>query len=362
MKKFYSIFAIAALMLAGCAEPDPVDPVTPDEEAQNKPAVYFTYGGVADMTRTAISPDKNANGATQFVWSEGDKVGVYCPYIGAANKQVTVSANPQTTPYYNAVLRTNLQYKDEADHTFYLYYPYSTASSSDPNTLHIQGQIPTLQDGDLRKSDFMWDIVTSNANQQVTDGVEGTMVHPHAYLRFFVIDASTKDANGGSITGKIAGKKVQAITIEGDGSAAVAGTFMADLASFKRNVASPAASNKVSFTSKSNSVTLGYPATPEGTSDAFWHVMNKEEYDNRASYSIDTHPVLVINPEGISGKSFKVYVTIEGMPTFTASVSGKTVQNGTFYNITLGALKQSDGNLSLEVVGWEKKFGEVVFE
>lgn len=366
MKKFYSIFAIAALMLAACTEPEPVVPVepnpTPDEEAQEKPAVYFTYGGVADMTRTAISPEKNANGASQFVWCEGDKVGVYCPYIGAANKTVTVAANTETTPYYNTVLKTNLQYKDETDHTFYLYYPYSAASSSDPNTLHVQGNIPTLQDGDLRKSDFMWDIVTSNATQQTTSGVEGTMVHPHTYLRFYVVDAGTKDTNGNSITGTIAGKKVQAITIEGDGSAAVAGRFMADLASFKRNVASPASANKVSFTSKSSSVTLNYPATPEGTTDKFWQVMGKADYDARDSYSIDSHPVLVINPEGISNKSFKVYVTIEDMPTFTASVSGKELANGIFYNITLGALKQSDGNFTLEVVGWEKISGEVVFE
>ena len=42
MKKFYTIFAIAALMLAACAEPEPEQPVvptpTPDEEAEQKPA------------------------------------------------------------------------------------------------------------------------------------------------------------------------------------------------------------------------------------------------------------------------------------------------------------------------------------
>lgn len=351
MKRFYTLFAMAALMLAACAEPEPEQPVvptpTPDEEAeQQKPAVYFTYGGEADETRTAIGSQKDPDTeepTTRFVWVAGDKVGVSCKELSAFNRSVTVPANPGTGEYFNATFNTYLQFKDETTpHTFYLYYPYN-ANSSATSTV-VEGSIPSLQDGNMSKSDFMWDIVTTTATEPKK---KGTMIHPHAYLRFYVVDVNTTTNAEGGITGKT----INAISIIGDG--ALTGTFRFDLSTFNRE---KPYENKVMFTStQSNAATLNYPAGA-----AYNTVITQEQWGAK---TVETnHPVMVVNPDGISGKNFTIDVAIEGLPTFEAKLSGKTIQSGKFYNIGLGALKQTDGKLKLSVIGWTEVQGEVVFE
>lgn len=348
MKRFYTLFAVAALMLAACAEPEPEQPVvptpTPDEEAeQQKPAVYFTYGGEADETRTAIGSQNN--GTTRFVWVAGDKVGVSCKELNAYNRTVTVPANPNPDKeYFDATFNTYLQFKDETTpHTFYLYYPYS-ANSSASSTV-VEGTIPSLQDGDMSKSDFMWDIVTTTA---ANPKVSSKMIHPHAYLRFYVVDVNTKNDKDAATS--IEGEKISAISIVGDG--ALTGTFKVDLSTFSKDA--PYAKT-VNFTNvQSNAATLNYPAGAAYNTvidQAGWTAKTVEK----------NHPVMVVNPDGISGKNFTIDVAIEGMPTFEAKLSGKTIKSGKFYNIGLGALKQTDGTLKLTVIGWTEVQGEVTF-
>lgn len=347
MKRFYTLFAVAALMLAACAEPEPAQPVvltpTPDEEAVEKPAVYFTYGGEADETRTAIG-SQNANGTTRFVWTAGDKVGVSCKELSAYNRAVTIPANPNPAEeYFNTTFNTYLQFKDETTpHTFYLYYPYNPNSSS--TSTNVEGTIPAIQDGDMSKSDFMWDIVTTTAAEPRKGG---KMVHPHAYLRFYVVDANTTtDVEGG-----IEGKTINAISIIGNG--ALTGTFKVDLSGFDRN--DPYAKKALfSNTQSSNAATLQYP---EGA--AYNTVISKDAWSAK---TVETnHPVMVVNPDGISGKTFTIDVMLEGLPAFEATISGKTIENGKFYNIGLGALKQTDGSLKLTVIAWNEVKGEVTF-
>lgn len=348
MKKFYTIFAIAALMLAACAEPEPEQPVvpipTPDEEAEQTPAVYFTYGGAADETRTAMGTPKE-DGTSRFVWVEGDKIGVSCRELEKYNHMVTVPANTNGGEYYNTSFNTHLLFKDATtEHTFYLYYPYNTNSSA--TSTIVEGSIPSNQNGDLSKSDFMWDIVTTTA---ANPRVSGQMIHPHAYLRFYIVDASTKDNNGAATT--IAGKKVNAISIVGEG--ALTGTFKADLGSFDRT---KQYNNVLQFTStQSNAATLTYPADA-----AYNTVLNKTAWESRKVEK--NHPVMVVNPAGINGKNFKIDVAIEGLPVFEVALSGKTIESGKFYNISLGGLKQTDGSLKLTVIGWTEIQGSVEFE
>ena len=348
MKRFYTLFAVAALMLAACAEPEPEQPVvptpTPDEEAeQQKPAVYFTYGGEADETRTAIGSQDN--GTTRFVWVAGDKVGVSCKELNAYNRSVTVPANPNPDKeYFDATFNTYLQFKDgTTPHTFYLYYPYS-ANSSACSTV-VEGTIPSLQDGDMSKSDFMWDIVTTTAANPKEGG---KMIHPHAYLRFYVVDVNTKNDKGAATS--IEGEKISAISIVGDG--ALTGTFKVDLSTFNRK--DPYAKT-VNFTNvQSNAATLSYTKEFD-----YNKVISKEAWGNKVVKA--DHPVMVVNPDGISGKNFTIDVAIEGMPTFEAKLSGKKIESGKFYNIGLGALKQTDGTLKLTVIGWTEVQGEVTF-
>jgi hypothetical protein len=348
MKKFYTIFAIAALMLAACAEPEPEQPVvptpTPDEEAEQTPAVYFTYGGAADETRTAMGTPKE-DGTSRFVWVEGDKVGVSCKELEKYNHMVTVPANTNGGEYYNTSFNTHLLFKDATTkHTFYLYYPYNTNSSA--TSTIVEGSIPSNQNGDLSKSDFMWDIVTTTA---ANPRVSGQMIHPHAYLRFYIVDASTKNNNGAATT--IAGMKVNAISIVGEG--ALTGTFKADLGSFDRK--NPY-NNVLQFTStQSNAATLTYPADA-----AYNTVLNKTAWESRKVEK--NHPVMVVNPAGINGKNFKIDVAIEGLPVFEVALSGKKIESGKFYNISLGGLKQTDGSLKLTVIGWTEIQGSVEFE
>lgn len=346
MKRFYTLFAVAALMLAACAEPEPEQPVvptpTPDEEAeQQKPAVYFTYGGEADETRTAIGSQNN--GTTRFVWVAGDKVGVSCKELNAYNRTVTVPANPNPAEeYFNATFNTYLQFKDETTpHTFYLYYPYS-ANSSASSTV-VEGTIPSLQDGDMSKSDFMWDIVTTTADKPKAGG---KMIHPHAYLRFYVVDANTTTTAEDGIEGKV----INAISIIGDG--ALTGTFKVDLSTFSKDA--PYAKT-VNFTNvQSNAATLSYTKEFD-----YNKVISKEAWGNKVVKA--DHPVMVVNPDGISGKNFTINVAIKGLPTFEAKLSGKKIESGKFYNIGLGALKQTDGTLKLTVIGWTEVQGEVTF-
>lgn len=348
MKKIYTIFAIAALMLAACAEPEPVQPVvptpTPDEEAEQTPAVYFTYGGAADETRTAMGTPKD-DGTSRFVWVEGDKIGVSCKELDKYNHMVTVPANTNGGEYYNTSFNTHLLFKDATTpHTFYLYYPYNTNSSA--SSTIVEGSIPSNQNGDLSKSDFMWDIVTTTA---ATPKVSGQMIHPHAYLRFYIVDAGTKDNNGAAIS--IEGKTVNAISIVGEG--ALTGTFKADLGSFDRT---KPYNNVLQFTStQSNAATLTYPVGA-----AYNTVLGKTAWEGRKV--VKEHPVMVVNPAGINGKNFKIDVAIEGLPVFEVALSGKTIESGKFYNISLGALKQTDGSLKLTVIGWTEIQGSVEFE
>lgn len=348
MKKFYTIFAIAALMLVACAEPEPVQPVvptpTPDEEAEQTPAVYFTYGGAADETRTAMGTPKD-DGTSRFVWVEGDKIGVSCKELDKYNHMVTVPANTNGGEYYNTSFNTHLLFKDATtEHTFYLYYPYNTNSSA--SSTIVEGSIPSNQTGDLSKSDFMWDIVTTTAENPK---VSGKMIHPHAYLRFYIVDASTKNNEGAATS--IKGLKVNAISIIGDG--ALTGTFKADLSSFDRK--NPY-NNVLQFTStQSNAATLTYP---EGA--AYNTVLDKTAWEGKKV--VKEHPVMVVNPAGINGKNFKIDVAIEGLPVFEVALSGKTIESGKFYNISLGGLKQTDGSLKLTVIGWTEVQGNVVFD
>ncbi len=346
MKRFYTLFAVAVLMLAACAEPEPEQPVvptpTPDEEAEQQPAVYFTYGGEADETRTAIGSQNN--NTTRFVWVAGDKVGVSCPELSVYNRTVTVPANPNPAEeYFNATFNTYLQFKDESTtHTFYLYYPYNANSSA--TDTNVEGTIPSVQDGDLSKSDFMWDVVSTTA---ANPRVSGKMTHPHAYLRFYVVDANTvTDAEGG-----IEGKAIKSISIIGDG--ALTGTFKANLKSFDLN---NRYNNELLFTNaQSNAATLNIAA------DAPYNkVISKDAWTTKTVEK--NHPVMVVNPAGINGKNFTIDVVIEGLPTFEAELSGKKIESGKFYNIGLGALKQTDGKLKLQVIGWTEVQGEVTFE
>ena len=345
MKRFYTLFAVAALMLAACAEPEPEQPVvptpTPDEEAEQQPAVYFTYGGEADETRTAIGSQDN--GTTRFVWVAGDKVGVYCPTLGEYNRSAVVPDYTGTGEYFNAKISTKILFQDDAEHTFYLYYPHNVNSLTN-NTI-VVGTIPSVQDGDLSKSDFMWDIVTASRKKP---SPEGTMIHPHAYLRFYVVDVNTKDDEGAATN--IVGEKINAISIIGDG--VLTGTFKVDLSTFsKKDLYAKKIEN---FTSKSNVATLNYPAGAAYNTvidQAGWTAKTVEK----------NHPVMVVNPDGISGKNFTIDVAIEGLPTFEVKLSNKTIESGKFYNIGLGALKRTDGTLKLQVIGWTEVQGEVEF-
>lgn len=347
MKRFYTLFAVAALMFAACAEPEPEQPTvptpTPDKEEaeQQKPAVYFTYGGEADETRTAIGSQNN--GTTRFVWTAGDKVGVSCPELSAFNRTVTVPANPNPAEeYFNTTFNTFLQFKDETTtHNFYLYYPHSANSSS--TDLTIEGTIPSVQDGDISKSDFMWDIVSTTA---ANPRKSGQMIHPHAYLRFYIVDANTDT----SAENGIHGRKVNAITILGKG--ALTGTFKANMKDFNRN--NPYAAKLLFTSAQSNAATLNIAA------DAPYNkVISKDEWNNKTVEK--NHPVMVVNPEGLNNVGFTIDVAIEGLPTFQAELSGKKIESGKFYNIGLGALRQTDGSLKLQVIGWTEVTGEVTF-
>lgn len=342
MKRFYTLFAVAALMLAACAEPEPEQPVvptpTPDEEAeQQKPAVYFTYGGEADETRTAIGSQNN--GTTRFVWVAGDKVGVYCPTLGEYNRSAVVPDYTGTGEYFDAKISTKILFKDDAEHTFYLYYPHNVKSLT--NSTIVEGTIPSVQDGDLSKSDFMWDIVTASKNNP---SPKGQMIHPHAYLRFYVVDVYT---TGGIIKDKV----INAISIIGDGI--LTGTFKVDLTSFSKDE-DPYDTKIENFTSKSNVATLNYPAGA-----AYNKVIDQAGWTAKTVEK--NHPVMVVNPDGISGKNFTIDVAIEGLPTFEAKLNNKTIESGKFYNIGLGALQQTDGTLKLQVIGWTEVQGEVEF-
>lgn len=347
MKRFYTLFAVAALMLAACAEPEPEQPVvptpTPDEEAEQQPAVYFTYGGEADETRTAIGSQNN--GTTRFVWVAGDKVGVYCPTLGEYNRSAVVPDYTGTGEYFNAKISTKILFQDDAEHTFYLYYPHNVNSWTN-NTI-VEGTIPSVQDGDLSKSDFMWDIVTASRKKP---SPEGKMIHPHAYLRFYVVDVNTKDDKGA--TTSIVGEKINAISIVGDG--ALTGTFRVDLTSFSKD--EDPYDTKLNFTNvQSNAATLNYPAGAAYNTvidQAGWTAKTVEK----------NHPVMVVNPDGISGKNFTIDVAIEGLPIFEAKLNGKNIKSGKFYNIGLGALQQTDGKLKLQVIGWTEVQGEVIFD
>ena len=344
MKRFYTLFAVAALMLAACAEPEPEQPVvptpTPDEEAEQQPAVYFTYGGEADETRTAIGSQDN--GTTRFVWVAGDKVGVYCPTLGEYNRSAVVPDYTGTGEYFNAKISTKILFQDDAEHTFYLYYPHNVNSLTN-NTI-VVGTIPSVQDGDLSKSDFMWDIVKASKKKP---SPEGEMIHPHAYLRFYVVDVNTTTtADGGSIKDK----EINAISIIGDG--VLTGTFKVDLTSFSKDDNSY--DTKLNFTSKSNVATLNYPAGAAYNTvidQAGWTAKTVEK----------NHPVMVVNPDGISGKNFTIDVAIKGLPTFEVKLNNKTIESGKFYNIGLGALQQTDGTLKLQVIGWTEVQGVVEF-
>lgn len=347
MKRFYTLFAVAALMLAACAEPEPEQPVvptpTPDEEAeQQKPAVYFTYGGEADETRTAIGSQNN--GTTRFVWVAGDKVGVYCPTLGEYNRSAVVPDYTGTGEYFDAKISTKILFKDDAEHTFYLYYPHNVKSLTN-NTI-VEGTIPSVQDGDLSKSDFMWDIVTASKNNP---SPQGTMIHPHAYLRFYVVDVNTTTtADGGIIKDKV----INSISIIGDG--VLTGTFKVDLSTFSKTETELYAKKIENFTSKSNVATLNYPAGA-----AYNKVIDQAGWTAKTVEK--NHPVMVVNPDGISDKNFTIDVAIEGLPTFEAKLSGKKIESGKFYNIGLGALQQTDGTLKLQVIGWTEVQGEVEF-
>lgn len=312
MKKVL-LMAILAAAFVGCEENN-----TP-ESSFIPTGVYFSYG--TDDTRTGVADDTKT-----FVWTGGDQLGISCAEAEITNKKLTVPTAYDGEPKMR--VQTGIEFNGKyANHTFNLYYPYNSGSS---NPSFVQHTLPATQNGNVGANDFMWDQITTTVDQPE---VGGTMRHPFAYVRFWVV-ATGSDA-------AVAGAKVNAISITAD-KGPLAGPFTADFNNF--------ASNKVTFAgSTSNTVTLNAPMT----------ILTKDQYSKK---TVDgSTPVMIINPEGVN-KSFDVTVFIDGSSpiTTTFDMGSRKFEANNFYNIGLGGSFES-GKFTLTVIDWERVTADVTF-
>lgn len=283
--------------------------------------VYFSYG--SEDTRTAVSVE---NGGSYFTWKAGDMLGISCAQAEITNKALTVPAKYDGERKMQ--VQTGIEFNGKyANHTFNLYYPYN---SSNTVASYVRHTLPATQSGKVGNSDFMWDQITTTVDNPE---VGGTMKHPFAYVRFWVV-ATGSDA-------AVAGKKVNSISITAD-KGPLAGEFTADFNNFSKN--------EVTFAgSTSNTVTMNAPMT----------ILTKEEYSNK---TVDgSTPVMIINPAGINTK-FDVTVFIDGATpiTTTFDMGTRKFEANNFYNIGLGGNFEA-GEFTLTVIDWERVTSDVTF-
>lgn len=323
MKKILAL-AILATMFVGCDEEN-----TPEKNDGFIPTgVYFSYG-VDATTRTSVEVSGNA---TQFLWSAGDKLGISCEESNkVTNKQVSVAA--EYDGKNEASIPTGIEFNGDAEHTFYLYYPYKTSSTAYPvNITSVRHNLSSSQNGVIGVNDFMWDKITTTVAKPV---VSSEMKHPFAYIRFYIVNIDNNDTS-------INGKTVSSISMTADGT--LSGDFTADFNNFEKN--------QVNFGgTTSKSVTLTAPLT----------VLSKADYTEAKKSIPANYPVMIINPAGV-GASFDASVQVAGMAPMntTFDMKGKKFEANNFYNIGLGG-SFVNGKLTFTVIDWERVTLDVTF-
>ena len=322
MKKILAL-AILATMFVGCDEEN-----TPEKNDFIPTGVYFSYG-VDATTRTSVEVNGNT---TQFLWSAGDKLGISCEESNkVTNKQVSVAA--EYDGKNEASIPTGIEFNGDAEHTFYLYYPYKTSSTAYPvNITSVSHTLKSSQNGVIGANDFMWDKITTTVAKPV---VSSEMKHPFAYIRFYIVNIDEDDTS-------INGKTVSSITMSADGT--LAGDFVADFNNFEKNLV-----NFGGATSKS--VTLTAPL----------QVLSKAAYTEAKKSIPANYPVMIINPTGV-GASFDASVQVAGMAPMntTFDMKGKKFEANNFYNIGLGG-SFVNGKLTFTVIDWERVTLDVTF-
>ena len=324
MKRILAL-AILATMFVGCDQENGTE-TTPADKSFVPTGVYFNYGD--NDTRTSVSVN---NGASHFLWNTGDQIGVSCAESGVTNKAAAVEE--QYNNQNQATFMTRIEFNDKyTDHIFNLYYPYKASSSTYPvNITSVRHTLAAIQSGVVGKHDFMWDQVKTT-KENPTAG--GTMKHPFAYIRFYIVDVD-------GYLGNIGAEEISSLTMDADGT--LAGDFTADFNNF--------AKYQVTFAgSTSNSVTLNAPLK----------IYSKSEYQNK---TIDSqYPVLVINPNGV-GDSFDATIQIPGMAPMstTFNMGTRKFEANNFYNIGLGGSFDFGGKFTLSVIDWERVTLDVTF-
>lgn len=324
MKKILAL-AILATMFVGCDEEN-----TPEKNDGFIPTgVYFSYG-VDATTRTSVEVNGNA---TQFLWSAGDQLGISCAESNnVTNKQVSVAAEYGGKNV--AKIPTGIEFNGDAEHTFYLYYPYKTSSTAYPvNITSVRHTLKASQNGVVGTNDFMWDKITTTV---ANPNVSSVMKHPFAYVRFYIVNTDAENT-------AINNKTVSSITMTADGT--LAGDFTADFNNFEKN--------QVSFGGTlSKSVTLTAPLTV---------LPSKEAYAEAKKEIPADYPVMIINPAGV-GASFDASVQVAGMAPMntTFNMGSRKFEANNFYNIGLGG-SFVNGKLTFTVVDWERVTLDVTF-
>ena len=326
MKKILAL-AILATMFVGCDEEN-----TPEKNDFIPTGVYFSYG-VDATTRTSVKVDGNA---TQFLWSAGDKLGISCEESNkVTNKQVSVAA--EYDGLNKASIPTGIEFNGDAEHTFYLYYPYKTSSTAYPvNITSVRHTLKASQNGVIGANDFMWDKITTTV---ANPAVSSDMRHPFAYVRFYIVDVEGNEEDVA-----VAGSSVTAITMTADGT--LAGDFTADFNNFEKN--------QVSFGgSTSSSVTL-IPTNP-------LTILTETEYKEAKKSIPANYPVMIINPAGV-GASFDASVQVAGMAPMKTkfNMGSRKFEANNFYNIGLGG-SFVNGKLTFTVIDWERVTLDVTF-
>ena len=323
MKRILAL-AILATLFVGCDQENGTE-TTPADKSFVPTGVYFNYGD--DDTRTSVSVN---DGASLFLWNTGDQIGVSCVEAEVTNKAVAV--DEQYNNQNRAKFTTFIEFNDKyTDHTFNIYYPYKASNSTHPvNPTSVRHTLSATQNGVVGQHDFMWDQVTTTKEAPTA---RGTMKHPFAYIRFYIVDVDGKLAAAGA-------KEVSSLTMSADNT--LAGDFTADFNNF--------AKNQITFGgSTSNSIILNTPLT----------IYSLADY--KAKTIDGKYPVMVINPAGV-GASFEATIQIPGMVplTTTFDMGSRKFEANNFYNIGLGGNFES-GKFSISVIDWERVTLDVTF-
>ena len=291
MKKILFLMAMATMLVAACEENlEPVEkPVTPVEEPvvtpieETQKGVWMTVPPILfdDPTKVSMSVDESTG--LSFLWSEGDKAGVYPDEVtGLSLYQLTVGSGTSSATFDGGGFSLTDGKK------YYAFYPYNgNATTKTALPLNFGGQVATA-DNDMASPmtrDYLWAEAVSDA---------GNASFQFAHIGSFVrlrLDGLTP---GQQIS------KVQLIPMYGN---------LTDAATF--DITSHTLTETAATPSRDIATTV---TVPDGGMSTIWAMMT---------------------PQDFSADHFAVAATIDGN-LYSARLAGKNQQAGKAYrwNVT----------------------------